>query len=300
MSLACKFRLKATEMDDILMHARCRIVEQNLQSALVLENDADWDLRIKSQMRQFAKASRLLVQPLQGTNGTFLDPTNPRPQPTDRPTTFDIRDETLGPTVKPTTSPYGDLDRWDFLWLGHCGCRFPWARDKNAPLARAAIFDDETVPELRHVNIELGDEQLREQYPAHTRVVSRARVNSCTLGHAFSQKGARLFLHELALRELSDYTDMGFRYMCDGVGGRPLATCLTVQPQLFQHHRPRGLKSSQSDIDDHGTDFNEHAETMNVRWSTRINFKRLVAGRTDYIDLYPDGAEEPQWAEDQP
>jgi hypothetical protein len=277
-----------------------RIVEQNIQSALVLENDADWDIRIKSQMRQFAKGSRLIVQPLKGTNDTFLDPTNPRPQAQDMPSTFDIDDDHLtSQTITPTTSPYGDLDRWDLLWLGHCGCRFPWSKDGNAPLARAAIFDDVTVPELQHVNIELGDYQIKEQYPAHTRVVSRARVNSCTLGHAFSQKGARLFLYELALKELSDYTDMGFRYMCDGVGGRPLATCLTVQPQLFQHHRPRGLKSSQSDIDDHGKDFNEHAQTANVRWSTRVNFPRLVAGRTDFHDMWPDGTREPNWAEGQ-
>ena len=277
-----------------------RIVEQNIQSALVLENDADWDLRIKSQMRDFARASRLLVQPLKGTNATFLDPTNPIPHESDRTApSFYLNETDAALTLAPTTSPYGDLDRWDMLWLGHCGCRFPWYADENAPLGRAVIADDATVPAPQHFDVELGDRQLIDQYPAHTRVVSRARVNSCTLGHAFSQKGARLFLYEFAVRQLDEPTDMLFRAICDGVRGRPLATCLTVQPQLFQHHRPRGSRAAESDISDHGAGFNAHAQTPNVRWSTRINFPRLTVGRTDYIDLYPDGSQVPRWAEDQ-
>lgn len=39
------------------------MIEQRISLALILEDDADWDIRIKRQMRDFAKASRLLVQP---------------------------------------------------------------------------------------------------------------------------------------------------------------------------------------------------------------------------------------------
>jgi hypothetical protein len=279
---------------------KTRIVAQNIQSALVLENDVDWDLRIKSQMQQFARASRLLLQPLAGTNATFLDPTNPLPHEGDTPKSFDVHKQALtDQTTPPTTSPYGDLSRWDLLWLGHCGCRFPWISDENTPIGRAVISNDETVAEKQHFAVELGDSQLIHAYPAHTRVVSRARVNSCTLGHAFSQAGARKFLYEVGVRKLEDPTDISFRYMCDGVHDRPLATCLTVQPQLFQHHRARGPKSVESDIDDHGDGFNEHGYTQNIRWSTRLNIPRLAEGRTDYIDLYQDGKEEPQWPEEE-
>jgi hypothetical protein len=250
-------------------------------------------------MKQFALGSRLLLQPLQGTNATYLDPTNPTPLEGDSPTSFDIHDSSLQSQIlPPTTSPYGDLTRWDLLWLGHCGCRFPWSSDENTPIGRAVIANDPTVAEKQHFAAELGDRQLIQDYPPHTRVVSRARVNSCTLGHAFSQKGARRFLYEVGLRKLEDPTDISFRYMCDGVHERPLATCLTVQPQLFQHHRAKGPKSAESDIDDHGEGFNEHGFTENVRWSTRLNLPRLIDGRTDYIDLYPDGMRGPQWVED--
>ncbi|KAF2180364.1 glycosyltransferase family 25 protein [Zopfia rhizophila CBS 207.26] len=40
-----------------------KIVEENITSALILEDDADWDLCIKSQIQGFAKAAQVLVQP---------------------------------------------------------------------------------------------------------------------------------------------------------------------------------------------------------------------------------------------
>ncbi|WPH02260.1 Hypothetical protein R9X50_00511600 [Acrodontium crateriforme] len=262
------------------------MVEQNIQSALVLEDDADWDIRIKQQMRDFAKASRLLVQPLQGTNDTFLDPTYPQPRPGQKPSSFDISETSSG---EPTTSPYGDLDRWDLLWLGHCGCRFPFLSDGNVPLGRAVVSNDNTVPKKDLINVEFGDNQLQSQYPDYTRVVSRARVNTCTLGYALSQQGARRMLYELGLHKMTGTTDMMFRSVCDGVDGRDLMTCLTVQPQLFQHHRAVGPKTKFSDInEDESGEYIDKASTANVRWSTRMNFRKLVNGQTDFTDQYPD------------
>lgn len=64
-------------------------------------------------MSDFAKASRLLVQPLSGTSDHFLDPTHPQPKGDQRPQDFDINKDVTG---EPSTSPYGDIDRWDLLW----------------------------------------------------------------------------------------------------------------------------------------------------------------------------------------
>ena len=239
-------------------------------------------------MRDFAKASRLMVQPLPGTSDRFLDPTHPQPQENQWPQDFNIKDNVTG---EPSTSPYGNIDRWDLFWLGHCGSRFPRASDRNVPLGRAVIYDDETVPEPQHVMMQFGDSELVQNYPAHTRVVSRAWMNTCTIGYAISLPGARRLLYELSVNKLTGPTDMMFRSVCQGSEGRPVQTCLTVQPQLFQHHRPVGNKSSFSDISDHGTEYNEQAFTRNVRWSTRVNFRKLVDGSTDYIDQFKDGVE---------
>lgn len=61
------------------------VVEKGYSSALILEDDADWDIRIKSQLLDFAKGSRYLLN-----------------------TSSSAR----------THSPYGD--NWDVLWLGFC------------------------------------------------------------------------------------------------------------------------------------------------------------------------------------
>lgn len=262
------------------------MIEENITSALVLEDDADWDIRIKDQMSDFARASRLLVQPLSGTSDQFLDPTYPQPKGDQMPQDFDIKRDVTG---EPSTSPYGDINRWDLLWVGHCGSRFPHADDRNVPLGRAVIYDDETVPEPQHIRIEFGDSELVQSYPAHTRVVSRAWMNTCTLGYGISLPGARRLLYELSVNKMTGTTDMMLRSLCHGSEGRPVQTCLSVQPQLFQHHRPVGYRSSFSDISDLGADYNEQAFTMNVRWSTRLNFRKLVDGLTDYIDLFKDG-----------
>lgn len=264
-----------------------RIVEQNITSALILEDDIDWDIRIKSQMTTFARASRLLVQPLPQTNDQFLDPTRQQPITDQSYTDFHLENHTVS---APSDSPYGDSSRWDLLWLGHCGCRFPRSSDENAPLGRVVISNDTTVPEPHHLDMEFGGGELLTQYPAHTRVVSRARVNSCSLAYGISQPGARRFLYELGVHKMSNTNDIMFRFVCDGIDGRGLGTCLTVQPQLFQHHRPVGPRTGFSDINKYDDGYNDRATTGNIRWSVRVNFPQLMSGETDYYDSYPDAA----------
>lgn len=264
----------------------CRIVDQNITSALILEDDIDWDVRIKSQMTDFARAARLLVQPLAQTTDQYLDPTYPKPAEDETYVDFNLEE---GHTIsKPKDSPYGDVSRWDLLWLGHCGCRFPKASDLNAPLGRVVIANDTTVPEPQHLDMEFGNDELKTQYPPHTRVVSRARANSCSLTYGISQPGARRFLYELGVHKLSDPNDIMFRYVCDGVQGRELGTCLTVQPQLFQHHRPVGARAGFSDISEFDDGYNEQATTANIRWSVRINLPKFISGDAEYTDSYPD------------
>nr|POE75491.1 hypothetical protein CFP56_53603 [Quercus suber] len=268
-----------------------RIVEQNISSALIIEDDVDWDIRIKSQMRNFAKASRLLVQPLPGeTRDRYLDPTY---LPQGEKESREVNNFHVGidSTSEPTTSPYGDLDRWDLLWLGHCGTIFPGNDDKDIPLARAVISDDETVPERQHIGMQFGDtDRFRNEYPDHTRVVSRARYSTCVLGYAVSQQGARRLLYELGLHKMSGPFDLALRHLCDG-DGRDRMTCLAVQPELFNHHRPVGHKSGFSDISEHPDEYNSVAFSRNIRWATKVNMPKLVKGETDYIDLYKDGDE---------
>lgn len=261
------------------------MIRENIQSALIMEDDVDWDLRIKDQMKDFAEASQLLLQPLHGSD-THLDPTYPRPGSVfEKTSTFFLNQEEI---TRSNVSPYGDLDRWDILWVGHCGTYFPSAVHRNRAIGRVAILNDETVPEAQHFGFLFGNDTLLRDYPPHTRVVSRENRNTCTFAYGLSLPGAHRLLYELGTQRLNEPMDIEMRSLCDG-DDRPLASCLTVQPELFQHHRPRGHMSKYNDIGFHGTAKNEHAFTRNIRWSTRLNLQRLMAKETSYIDQYRDG-----------
>ncbi|PKY01789.1 hypothetical protein P168DRAFT_258616 [Aspergillus campestris IBT 28561] len=67
------------------VNALQHIVDEGISSAIIMEDDSDWDVTIKTQLQSVAIA----LQALQGTSAAA------------------------------TTSPYGD--DWDILWLGHCG-----------------------------------------------------------------------------------------------------------------------------------------------------------------------------------
>lgn len=254
----------------------CSIVEEDIASALVMEDDADWDVSLKSQMTTFARATSSLMQPLLNDKTRIWDPSYPAPSTGDLPAEIDSSEELV---VQSSVSPYGDTDRWDVLWPGHCGSRFPLASDVNVPIGRVIIRNDTTVPERRFLDMELGDDQLLG-YPSGTRIVTRARVNSCTTAYAVSKNGAERMLSEL-IRKLDHPIDVILRYICDGVEGRSLAKCYSVQPQYFQQHRPEGPKSAYSNIDIYDG-YNARPYTKNIRHSMRLNSLPMIEGRTDF------------------
>ena len=269
------------------------VVEQNLSTALILEDDADWDVRIKSQLRDFAFASRALVQPVTVKPISFADPTYPSPEGS----TFmppDIYFHNLPSTVAPTSSPYGD--GWDILWLGHCGTRFPTseiearaATSGNIPKGRVVLLNDPTVPEHDYLADLLSkDDDPRSKYPQHTRVVHHAMGSQCSLAYAISQAGARKLLYEMGIKSFSREYDLMLQDLCQGTNDREILNCITVQPQLLNHHRPAGNPNDYSDITDHSADeVRDFGLTENIQWSAKLNFRKLLHGKTDFQDQFP-------------
>ena len=84
----------------------CSIVKNKLASALVMEDDIDWDVSLQSQLEVFALGSQTLVDT---------------------------------PVKSSPLSPYGD--GWDLLWLGHCAAGV----DDDEP-RRVLVKNDPTVP----------------------------------------------------------------------------------------------------------------------------------------------------------
>ncbi|KAB5559715.1 glycosyltransferase family 25 protein [Coniochaeta sp. 2T2.1] len=261
------------------------VVRRNLTSALIMEDDVDWDIRIRQQLQRFAQASRALTQPLLGWKDVYADPTYPlADRATNQTWQFDL--DSVPKTVEPQRSPYGD--DWDVLWLGQCGQMFPRPEDKNVPKGRAVQHNDETVAQKRYLRSVLEPFEYAEQYPDHTRVVHHVQDGACSLAYAVSQRGARAMLNEIGLGNLNAAFDLLLHWSCSGEFGRGYHRCLTVQAGLFQHHRPAGRKSKDSDISAHGDELREKAMTEEIRWSVRLNADTLLEGRDNFVDQYPD------------
>jgi len=277
------------------MNAIRAVVENNLATALILEDDADWDIRIKEQLQTFALTSHALLQPLASSSSdspSYADPTFRNPEsttdmPQDQYTTH------LPSTVPPTYSPYGD--DWDILWVGHCGTEFPNTelpsraeQSKHLPRGRVVHLDDDTVPVDEYLYYMSEEDDPRKSYPPHTRITHHVMGSICSLGYAVSQRGARRLLYELGIRKFDGAFDVMLRDTCDGNNDRRRGICLTVQPQLFNHHRPAGHTSFHSDISEHKEKVLDQPNTEMIRWSTRMNLWKLIYGETDYEDQYPD------------
>ncbi|KAI9830942.1 MAG: hypothetical protein M1819_005325 [Sarea resinae] len=279
------------------LNALTEVVRQNLSTALILEDDVDWDIRLKSQLHDYALSSQALLQPLLEDPSSYADPTYPSPNGavTMPP---DMHFGSLPPVSPPSSSPYGD--GWSVLWLGHCGTIFPSCkveasaeRSKNQPKGRVVHLDDDTVPESHYFEnfTDLWGWQQddpRAAYPPHTRIAHHSMGTVCTLGYAVTQESARRILYEFGVKAFNAPFDIMMRDLCEGTSNRPYHTCLTVQPQLFNHHRPAGNKKYESDINDHGGAENTHAYTEIIRWSARLNLDRLLYGATEFEDQYPD------------
>ena len=263
-----------------------------------MEDDVDWDVRIKSQLRDYALTSRALTQPLATRPRSYVDPTYPVPAEGDTTMPPDISFNRLPSTIAPHTSPYGD--GWSVLWLGHCGTVMPSSqedstKEQSTKIAKGRIVhsDDVTVP-LKRWFADFVDKwgyernNVQEKYPEKTRITHHAMSSTCSLAYAVTQASARRLLYDFAVRYFTDPFDMMLRQICEGDNGRPSITCLTVQPQLFNHHRPVGRRTFESEISDHGNASIELAFTEAIRLSVRVNLERLLEGREDFVDQFPD------------
>ena len=244
------------------VNALARIVRQNLSSALIMEDDMDWDVHIKLRLQEFGRSNHALTVVPGSDSLKFADMPSVDP---------------------PFTSPYGD--GWDLLWLGHCGA------DPPSDGRLMVHHDDPSVPPPKYVR-NFQQKNPISDYPPHTRIVARPRLAGpvCSMAYAVSWQGARRLYHAMALESLDAAYDLMLSRWCSGhppyTGGPRI--CPGVIPPLFEHWRPRGPLSGDSDIADPSEGFREKSETMNVRWSTRMNLEQLWKGTTEFEDQFPE------------
>ncbi|KAI1444883.1 glycosyltransferase family 25 protein [Annulohypoxylon stygium] len=231
------------------VNAMRRIVEDGVSSALIMEDDMDWDVHVKDLLAQFAKAARSLQKDFH-------------------------QDQRLG-----SPSPYGQ--DWDMLWLGSCVTTF----DEDLPehlkipleqrdARKILIGNDPTVPPPGHI---LANGSFSwDDYPPQTRIVYVPGDNICSFAYALSAAGAQKALQHMGLEGQHKPFDNHLSDLCRMrvLGMR----CVSIVPSLFVHHRPRGKISADSDINNAGEEMREVGFTENILYSTRLNLRNLVMG----------------------
>ncbi|KAK8064441.1 glycosyltransferase family 25 protein, partial [Apiospora phragmitis] len=299
------------------MNAIRTMVEENISSALFLEDDADWDVRFKQQLMDIAEGARLLLG-MAKQEPVFQ--ANNLPAGREQPAAI-VGDATSSapshhpPPPRRPHSPYGD--DWDLLWLGHCGETFPERIPGHEVVDRTsarytyyALRNDETMPPAQNASSWIGGDLRREP---RTRWVHFSGGPTCSAGYALSQSGARKVLHALSVGgTLVAQLDNAMADLCrdhtpwdaartptqsiDGAVAGTAATsnapppppgyqgarmrCLSVTPAVISQHKPRGRRAAESDIEavENGHEIRERGESPNLVWSARLNVQNLILG----------------------
>ena len=170
-----------------LLNAVRSVVAERLSTALIMEDDVDWDVSLKTQLQDFALGSR------------FMTSNAPLPYKA---------------TAQHPHSPYGD--GWDVLNFGHCGggqhTRSPFAPAEGPRTFR--MYNDPTTPPTNKVHTPNGSPNAKEwaKEPG-TRFMYRG-WSSCSWAHAVSFRGAQKMLERMSVEPFSNSYDNGLMALC--------------------------------------------------------------------------------------
>ncbi|PHH91188.1 hypothetical protein CDD83_1374 [Cordyceps sp. RAO-2017] len=195
------------------LHALQRFLDSGAETALFLEDDVDWDIRLRTtQAPLVSSAARRLL----GRASAGLDP---------------------------QLYPYGDPASWDLLYLGHCG-DYWHGMDIDFVDGHVTPGDLEATPHTAFADPSMLPPDSLHPFTTsllknlgvgdRTRLLHRSVFPLCTFGYALSRAGARRLL-ELGAREPSGRGHKAYDVLvllsCRDYGLR----CWTVNPELFHH-----------------------------------------------------------------
>jgi hypothetical protein len=167
--------------------ANLRFLDSGLETALILEDDVDWDIRLRSvQIPLAASAVRQLLPPQRSSHPFAHFGSN-------------------------HTQYWGDHGAWDLLYLGHCGDYFEEVSvdgprlDKHYNLTTMPHiqYRDPTLPPPSDLHPFTQTLFNKLHMPAHTRVLHRSRFPLCSFGYAVTRAAAQRLLDDLAPPKLT-------------------------------------------------------------------------------------------------
>lgn len=234
------------------------MINNDYSTALILEDDADWDVSLKPQLREFARG----LHALKGTDQVSNE------------------------------APYGT--DWDLLWIGGCAS----GPNVNETSFYAIPMDPTVPRSHHRSTWGGPTEKWKEQYPElaedSTRFIYRAEMGCCMFGYAVTYKGAENILSALSVDHVDKPVDNALGDLCAGLYGRRKIECWAPFPNLIGTYRKAGSAFRDSDIEKTNmADFHEE-QAWNMVYSTRRNIQRLVAGEDTVFSQWKD--EDVSWS----
>lgn len=179
------------------LHALKYFLSTSLSTALIIEDDVDWDIHLRTiQIPASAASVRLLTSP---TSKNY----------------------------------WGPPEVWDILYLGHCGDFFPrtlWPPEKHL------TFPDPTMPLPINLHPYTRKFLETLSLPPQNRALHTSIFPLCTFGYAITRASARRLVETLAAKEPEGGClayDVRIHEICRDY--RDTFTCLTVNPELLHH-----------------------------------------------------------------
>jgi len=231
------------------------MVEENISSALIFEDDAEWDIMIRAQLAQFAVGARYI----QGSDDSDIPELH---------------------------SPYGD--DWDALTLGHCGAQSHPMLDSRYWVAH----DDPTVPPFNHHQASMNSESRAPDVSApelqgnYTRIIYETRNLRCMYGYSVSLRGAQRLLYYHSIEPGATASDRVLSGFCTfrKLGSR----CIGPWPSIIDQYRPAGPDSKSSDRQRFEGTVRSHGESLNIVFPAKTGLLSFLSGDSTYKSQWPD------------
>ncbi|ORY13161.1 hypothetical protein BCR34DRAFT_481549 [Clohesyomyces aquaticus] len=235
-------------------------LDSGLETALILEDDVDWDIRLRSvQIPLAASAARSMLPPPKSYLPSFNSDAN-------------------------RTQYWGDPKAWDLLYLGHCGDYFnevtyeglkDSVKGFNISDLPHVMYNDPSLPVKSDLHPFTQSLFEAINVPAHTRIFHRSKFPLCTFGYAVTRAAAERLLDDLAPAKLRPNGpkafDVAILHACNKGSGTPSPTpknnpkphpdpklrykyaspgirCWTLNSELF-HHMPGHSQIAKIDED---------------------------------------------------
>jgi len=199
-----------------------RFLNTNLETALIIEDDVDWDVHLRSsQLPLVASRMRELVA------------------------------RNAGAETVPPFSPdayWGDLKTWEILYLGHCGDFF---EPKHFAYLPHLIFSDPTLPAFNRLHTFTLSFLSKLGINEGERIVHRSYWPLCTFAYGLTRASAKRILREFSREEEGGTPAYDVRILeaCRDLDW----ACYSSNPELFHHmEAPSEIASVNKGTDDLG------------------------------------------------